>query len=197
MSQLPEHLGGHKNKTHLDEGALDFAVKLLNVKTMLDIGCGPGGMVGLSRSKGIESYGIDGDYSIERPGIDPQWITIHDYEKGPSNINKDFDLIWSVEFVEHVYEDYQENYMKDFQKGKIVIMTFAPPDTPGHHHVNCNTKEYWINVFDKYGFTFDQGLTEKVRLASTMGRWKRNKSTGEKFFWKDFVKQNGLCFIKR
>ena len=114
-----------------------------------------------------------------------------------SNFDKTVDLIWSVEFVEHVYEDYQEQYMNDFQKGKIVIMTFAPLDTPGHHHVNCNTKEYWIKVFDKYGFDFDQGLTDKVKLSSTMGRWKRNKATGEKFFWKDFVKQNGLCFIKR
>ena len=118
MTQLPEHLGGHKNKTHLDEGTLLFLKKNLKIKTMLDIGCGPGGMVKLARDHNIEAYGIDGDFSVERPGIDSNWITIHDYEKGPSDLTNNVDLIWSVEFVEHVWEDYKDNYMKDFQRGK-------------------------------------------------------------------------------
>ena len=63
---LPEHLGGHKNITHLDEGALDHMMRILNVKSMLDIGCGPGGMVKLAKSKGLDAYGIDGDFSVER-----------------------------------------------------------------------------------------------------------------------------------
>lgn len=47
---LPEHLGGHKNRTHLDEGSLDHCIKILQVKSMLDIGCGPGGMVEIGRA---------------------------------------------------------------------------------------------------------------------------------------------------
>jgi len=39
-------------------------------------------------------------------------------------------------------------------------------------------------------------MTRMIRESSTMGRMKRNKSTGEKFWWKDFVKQNGLCFVR-
>jgi len=86
--------------------------------------------------------------------------------------------------------------MKDFQRGKFVVMTFAPLGKGGHHHVNCNTQEYWVDVFKKYGFSYDANMTRMVREASTMGRFKRNKSTGETYFWKDFVKQNGLCFVR-
>jgi cyclopropane fatty-acyl-phospholipid synthase-like methyltransferase len=192
---LPQHLGGHKNKTHLDEGALELAIKKFGVKTMLDIGCGPAGMVELACSMGIDAQGIDGDFEVERPNVP---VTIHDYEKGPGPLgNLTVDLIWSCEFVEHVYEEFLSNFMQDFQRGRVVFMTFAPPNTPGHHHVNCNTKEYWIDVFDQYGFDYDDTLTNTLRDVSTMGRWKKNKETGERFWWKAFVRENGLAFIKR
>lgn len=193
---LPEHLGGHKNITHLDEGALNHMIRMLNVKSMLDIGCGPGGMVELARSKGVEAYGIDGDFSIERNDSIKSNITIHDYEVGPSSFDKEVDLIWSVEFLEHVWEKYQDNYMKDFQRGKFVIVTYAPVGKAGHHHVNCNTQEYWIDVFKKYGFAYDANMTRMIKEVSSMGRMKKDKKTGKKYWWKDFVKQNGLCFTK-
>lgn len=193
---LPEHLGGHKNITHLDEGAIDHMIKMLNIKSMLDVGCGPGGMVELARSKGLDAYGIDGDFSVDRNQKVQEHITIHDYEKGPSSFDKEVDLVWSVEFLEHVWEKYQDNYMKDFQRGKFVIVTYAPPGTSGHHHVNCNTQEYWISVFKKYGFAYDANMTRMIKEVSSMGRMKRNKKTGEMYLWKDFVKQTGLCFVK-
>ena len=45
MSNLPTHLGGHKGRTHIDVGLLKFARDKLKVKSMLDLGCGPGGQV--------------------------------------------------------------------------------------------------------------------------------------------------------
>jgi cyclopropane fatty-acyl-phospholipid synthase-like methyltransferase len=186
---LPSHLGGHKNKTHLDYGVLQYLMETFNIKSMLDIGCGPGGMVSLGREKGIDAYGIDGDYSINRPGVE-SYISIHDYELGPIDLNLTVDLIWSVEFVEHVWEKFQDNYMKDFQRGKFVLMTFAPPGKPGHHHVNCQTAEYWINVFKEYGFKYDANTTKIVRSTSTMNVKK------DKFSKKAWVQNNGLFFVK-
>ena len=63
---LEAHLGGHQNKTHLDHGALDWLIKTTNAKTFLDIGCGPGGMVELAKSKGLLVKGIDGDHTLKR-----------------------------------------------------------------------------------------------------------------------------------
>lgn len=190
MKNLPEHLGGHKNKTHLDEGALNYLIENFKVRTMLDIGCGPAGMVKLARDKGIEAYGIDGDFLVERPNIDQTWISIHDYEKGCTDINLTVDLIWSVEFVEHVWEKFQKNYMTDFQRGKYVLMTFAPPGKAGHHHVNCQPLEYWVDVFKEYNFRYDPIITNIIRSKSTMNVRER------KFSKKAWVQNNGLFFIK-
>lgn len=197
MDNLPQHLGGHKNKTHLDEGTLNFLIKRYNIKSYLDVGCGPAGMVQLADSKGIDAYGIDGDGFVDRPDIIKNKIAIHDYTLGHSNLNLNVDLVWSVEFVEHVYEKYQEYYMKDFQRGKYVLMSFAPVGKKGHHHVNCNTEEYWIETFAKYGFSFDKETTKHIREnISTMGKAKFNKDTGEIKYSKAFVRQNGLFFVK-
>jgi len=192
MTELPEHLGGHKNRTHLDEGSLSHMQRMMNVKSMIDIGCGPGGMVKLANEMGIKAQGIDGDWSVDRTGVNKDWITIHDYEKGPSQLgDKKFDLAWSCEFVEHVYEKYIPNFMPDFQRANFVIMTFAPVGKAGHHHVNCNTQEYWIDVFNQYGFGYDPNMTRHIREATTMN------IKGKAAPRKAFVKNNGLCFVKK
>ena len=161
---------------------------------MLDIGCGPGGMVKLANDMNINAHGIDGDYKVERPGVNDNWITIHDYTTGSSNLDLKVDLVWSVEFVEHVDEEYQDNYMKDFQRGNFVIMTFAPPGTKGHHHVNCQTDAYWKDVFKNYGFQFDSNMTRQIREVTTLNVKQKKGIT--KFGHKAFVKNNGLCFVK-
>ena len=189
-SILPDHLGGHKNKTHLDEGALNYMIRMFGIKSMIDIGCGPGGMVDLARNKGLKVLGIDGDHTVQRSSTAEKFVHIHDYTLGPSNIDKSFDLAWSCEFVEHVYEEYLPNFMADFQRAKFVIMTYAPPGKPGHHHVNCNTEQYWKDVFKEYGFLYDANMTRQIREVSTMGRIKNGKSV------KQFVKDHGLCFVK-
>lgn len=197
MNELPEHLGGHKGRTHVDQGTLTYLKNEFDIKTMLDIGCGPAGMVKLARENNIEAFGIDGDYTVERD-VDPSWITIHDYTIGPSSVNMSVDLIWSVEFLEHVYEEYQDNYMQDFIKGKYALITFAPPGKPGHHHVNCRLPDYWIGVFNRYGFEYDEIRTAHIRKISTMGSLgKLNKQTGQRKHRHQFVKESGLLFIKR
>ena len=189
MSKLPDHLGGHKNKTHLDEGSLNHMIRMLNVKSMLDIGCGPGGMVELAHSKGLRALGIDGDFTVKRSEVAKRLVHIHDYTKGPSKIEETFDMVWSCEFVEHVEEQYLDNFMQDFKRANFVVMTYAPPGKAGHHHVNCNTEDYWKTVFKNYGFQYDANMTRMIKEVSTL-------NIKGKFSHKAFVKNNGLCFVK-
>lgn len=171
---LPMHLGGHEEETHLDEGALDYIVNTFGVKSMIDIGCGPGGMVELARSKGIDTVGIDGDFVVKRNVDD---IVIHDYQAAPYVPDRNFDLAWTVEFVEHIEEQYIRNFIATMDKCKYVIMTHAFPNQPGWHHVNCQTTEYWAHVMNAFGFSVDVYNTNEIRKASTMAaRYIREQS---------------------
>lgn len=154
-----------------------------DVKTMVDIGCGRGEQVQVGLDLGIESIGVDGDIWESNKFWGNLPILVHDYITGPCPDleGKSFDLVWSVEFLEHVEEQYIPNFMADFQKGKYVICTFAPPGKGGHHHVNCNTAEYWEDTFKQYGFRLDWDLSNTIRAKSTMKKY--------------FMRDNGLGFI--
>lgn len=185
IKELPAHLGGHKNRTHLDIGVLNYMINKFDIRSFLDIGCGPGGMVNLAKELGLESLGIDGDFTVNRLGDN---FIIHDYTQGPTSFEGNFDMAWSCEFVEHVEEKYILNYIKDFQRAKYVVMTYS--EKPGHHHVNLKPSSYWIKIFQDAGFKYNDAITQEVRNASTMN------VTGKFVGKKEFVKTNGLFFIK-
>ncbi len=184
MSKLEQHLGGHCNQTHTDLKTLDYLIGRYNIKTMIDVGCGPGDMVTVANENGVKARGIDGDHTLkdvwDSKGID---VMLHDFVTGNPVIDDEFDLAWSVEFLEHVDEEYQESYMSVFRKCKYVVCTAAPPGAPGHHHVNCRDLDYWVDVFDKNGFDY-QGLeSEYIKKNSAMV--------------KPFIQRTGMLFKRR
>ena len=84
---LPGHLGGHQNETHIDEDALRLFIDKFHIKSYLDVGCGPGGMVELAHSQGLVAMGVDGDFTLERP--DPKRYILHDYTKGSPDVGNE------------------------------------------------------------------------------------------------------------
>lgn len=154
---LPAHLGGHFGNTNVDTATLDELIRRYGIRTMLDVGCGPGGMIDAALARGVEAFGIDGDPHMARARV---WT--HDYTLGPWP-TAGWDLVWSVEFVEHVEARYTDNYLATFEGGRVLFLTAAPPGFPGHHHVNCQKESYWIDLLSQRGWALDTEATEWVR----------------------------------
>jgi SAM-dependent methyltransferase len=170
----PPHLGGHLGRTHVDYGTFDYIKLKFKIHSMLDVGCGPGGMVDYAKTHDVTACGIDGD-----PEVNPTFL--HDYTTGPFKGHWDIDLVWSVEFLEHVEERFLPNVLETFKFGKYVILTHAlPGDIDGHHHVNLQTEDYWRGVLAGIGFQYDEAETKVIREVSTMTKGFMKK-TG-KFF---------------
>ena len=109
---------------------------------------------------------------------------VHDYTKGPFLPSLPvIDMIWCCEFVEHVHKKFEDNYMRTMQLARHVFMTYSDPGKPGHHHVNCEPIDYWLNLFSRYGFAANDYLTSEARKASTMRR--------------DFFRTHGLVFERK
>ena len=164
MTEVPAHLGGQNGRCWDDEGCLDWAIKTFDVGSMLDIGCGYGCQVKLARSKGLKSLGLEGDITVFRDDLQEEI----DFTKTKYISEIQYDLIWSVEFLEHVEEKYIDNYIDAFKSGKYVICTHAQPGQAGHHHVNCKDNEYWYDKFLEYGFDVDAIEINEVRTRSNM-----------------------------
>ena len=153
-------VGGHLHMTNVDRGALDYIIKVLPIKTMVDVGCGPGGMVQVAKEMGLDAYGIDGDETVS-PDV------LYDFDDGPLEI-ENVDLAWSIEFLEHIEEKYLDNVFSVFKKCKYVFCTHN--EKPGPWHYNCRPNEYWLEVFDSYGFRYDAEMTGQIKLHSDMDR---------------------------
>lgn len=167
IEKIPDHLGGQV-KGNIDISLIKYIKSEFDpIRTMVDLGCGNGGAVKRYGSEfDIKYTGIDGDWT-KLPKSDE--FLLHDFTKGKVKFNDPdsvFDLGYSVEFLEHVDEKFQENYMEIFQRCKYVVITAAPPGTPGRHHVNCRDRKYWVKVFENYGFDFLPNITEKARMKS-------------------------------
>ena len=173
------YLGGYEGKTLFDAGALDYLTARFHVNSMIDIGCGQPGMVYYARSKDIKAVGVDGDPVVAR---NCPLVIEHDFTNGPLYLGE-FDLGWSVEFVEHIEEKYMANFMQTFSSCKFVFITAAIPGQSGYHHVNCQWSDYWIARFENAGFVFDQDSTNGVRSHSTMES--------------RFTEQTGLVFRRK
>jgi len=92
-------------------------------------------------------------------------------------------MVWCCEFVEHVEKQYEDNWMSLMQKGKYIFVTYSEPGKPGHHHVNCEPLDYWLELYNRYGFDYREDLTIQSKKVSTMKRE----------FWND----TGLIFERR
>ena len=138
---------------------------------MIDVGCGPNWMVQIAELLGVDACGIDGDRSVN-PNI------VHNFDNGNVETSN-FDLAWSVEFLEHIEEKYLDNVFDVFKRCKYVFCTHNPNSSSWHF--NCQPNSYWLHVFKDYGFKFDSYTTEQIKLHSTMSR--------------EFVQNSGMFFM--
>lgn len=174
------HLGGYLNSNNPwgDPGTWgpeiwNKIIKDYNIESVVDIGCGLGFSTRYFGQKGLYAVGIEGGSNAINNSVFEGMIIKHDYTFSSAPVNEEFDLVWCCEFVEHVEEEYSKFFLHDFKMGKYIAMTFAEPGQPGHHHVNCQPQEYWIEKIESLGYKFNKEYTEQLREMAN----KANKSS--------------------
>jgi len=178
------HLGGF----NIDGDEWTYEIELIkqfvqefDIKSVVDLGCGMGYQLDyiIDDLKLINSIGIEGHpYAVEN-NLQKNNVILHDYSKGPCLQIKDkkFDLAWSSEFLEHINEKDLPNVIDTFIKSKYVMFTCAEPGQGGHHHVNCQSSNYWINLLESNSFKFkyENDITQKYR---SIAKYPYFKNTG-------------------
>jgi hypothetical protein len=172
---------------YVDYPVFDYLCKKYDVRSMVDVGCGWGGMVDYSIEQGVKSLGID--FSNKLNMFDKEEFMFHDYTKGRYILEDVCDLGWCIEFLEHVEEKYLDNIFSTLSCCKVICCTHAIPNQPGIHHVNCQKPIYWIDVFKKYGFRHDTRSSLHVKLISEMKDNRRSCSVSP------HMKATGMIFI--
>lgn len=163
VDQERPHLGGYLKGG--DTGSYypelwTWLVEACGIRSVVDIGCGEGHALAFFRELGCHAIGVDG---IAQEDVN---IVEHDYTTGPwpervrgTRLDGATDLAWCCEFVEHVEERFVENFLETFLMARVLAMTHGLPGQGGHHHVNCQPPEYWIERVEAIGFKFEPELT--------------------------------------
>jgi cyclopropane fatty-acyl-phospholipid synthase-like methyltransferase len=144
----------------------DWLINTFEPKSILDIGCGEGHLMKYFFDRFIEVHGIEGMQKNKdnAPEIIKNKIVVHDYTKGCC-YSPYIDMVISCEFVEHVEETFIKNFLINFCTGRTLVLTHALPHQDGYHHVNCQTDDYWIQIFNRLGYSLSP-VTDEARVIA-------------------------------
>lgn len=135
-----------------------LVTELLQPRSVLDVGCGTGGWLEAFRAEGVEElHGIDGPWSpageMLRPGEFTCWNFEEDAPSGPALPCQRYDLLISMEFVEHISQTRADDLAAFLAAhGDVLLVSTAIPLQGGQHHVNERWPEYWGRKFAAHGY---------------------------------------------
>jgi len=146
----------------LPSRTLELTAEMFKPKTVLDLGCGTGKSLDYFVQLGIDCIGVEGSKELIAQSRHPARIVQFNLNKA-LDLNRKFDLVWSFEFVEHIKPQYVHNLMRTFfAHSNVVVLSAAHPGQGGAGHFNEQPKEYWISLFQEYGFELAADKTKKL-----------------------------------
>lgn len=164
-SEDAPHLGGNFRvgdpETH-SPGAWDYVVDRFGIDSVLDLGSGAGNAAHYFARKGLDVIAVDGLAENVEKAIHP--TILWDLTQGP--VTTRVDLVHCQEVVEHIEEAYLDNLLASLMCGKYILMTNALPGQFGHHHVNLQPTEYWIDHLCRRGCQLLEKDSNRVRALA-------------------------------
>lgn len=137
----------------------------LKPNKVLDLGCGPGTYVNCFTELGVSCIGYDTDQRVEgKENLKCQSLF---------NVEDTADVVLCMEVAEHI--DSAENNRivqcieKTIEKEGILIWTAAKPGQGGVGHINCQTKDYWHQLFEDIGLVRDFKMEEQLIFDMQQG----------------------------
>ena len=164
----------------LQEGAwqsareiIPLVLEMIQPKSVIDVGCGIGTWLSVFKEFGVEDcLGIDGNY------IDPEALQIslqefHSFDlKQPLQIDRQFDLVVSLEVAEHLPNECAEIFVDSLTRlGSVVLFSAAIPFQGGTEHLNEQWPDYWVRHFQKCNYIVIDCLRKQLWNNKSVEPW--------------------------
>ncbi len=132
-----------------------YLIDLFNPKSVIDVGCGYGKWLKSFSDKGIEDiFGADGAYIDKSKLLIPTGNFYDvDLEK-PLKIDRTFELLLCLEVAEHLTSKRADSLVFDLvQLSNVIVFSAAIPFQGGQGHINEHLPQYWVELFEKNGYS--------------------------------------------
>lgn len=121
-------------------------------QSVIDIGCGAGVFLTLFQTRGVDILGVDLETNA-RTLLDTDFLQFD--LQNELILEKKYDLALCLEVIEHLDKQYEKTLIKSISNAAdIIVFSGAKPNQVGENHINCNTKEYWLELFQAEGIVY-------------------------------------------
>jgi hypothetical protein len=145
--------------------------------SMIDLGCGVGTWLNTSLELGVKDIiGVEGNWVNRDLLMIPKDRFIEqDLSKNTQlALNKKYDLAISLEVAEHLPGSSSEAFVRLLTElSDFVMFSAATPFQGGKGHVNEQWPQYWINFFEKEGYTALDIIRKKIWNDTSIPHWYR------------------------
>lgn len=131
-------------------------IRLLNPKSVIDVGCGTGTFLNV-----FKQYGVNDILGLDGPWVNKTLLlnNINSEEFQECNLeeefklNKKYDLVISLEVAEHLSTDSADMFIQNLiNSGNVILFSAAIPNQGGQNHINEQWLTYWEALFLKYNY---------------------------------------------
>ncbi len=152
---------------------IPLILDLLHPKSVVDVGCGVGCWLSVFNEFGIDDFlGIDGDY-VDRKMLEiPEARFLARDLKTPFHLEREFDLVVSLEVAEHLPPERAESFVDSLTRlGPFVLFSAAVPFQGGTRHLNEQWPEYWAEYFNQKAYVTIDCLRKRVWKNDNVECW--------------------------
>ncbi|MDW7775560.1 MAG: class I SAM-dependent methyltransferase [Methanosarcinales archaeon] len=147
--------------------------ELIQPKSVIDVGCGIGTWLSVLKEFGVEDIiGVDGDYiSKEMLQIPVECFLSFDLKK-PFRIERQFDLVLSLEVAEHLPSKSASTFVDSLVRlGPVILFSAAIPFQGGTNHINEQWPDYWVKLFQNNGYIVIDCIRNKIWQNDFIETW--------------------------
>lgn len=150
----------------------------LAVSSFLDVGCASGCLLATSKILWNEArlvgighgeiprsrFMLSEDPLAKFIDVDLDFVNAKTVQNN-AELSRKFDIISSIEVVEHVDPKNEKGLVEMFAQSAngIVVISAARAGQRGYGHINCMNNDHWIDLFTDAGLKFDQEATKDCR----------------------------------
>lgn len=168
---LEDHNSTHK--VNFNNGVASWILNNVDFNSILEFGCGPGYYCKFWSNNNIKNvHGIEPEQMDQSCFINDNCkqfeYNIINQQSEPVGILPDYDLIVSIEVMEHIDRKHHSKIFDYFlsKSPSTIVFSAATPGQVGTGHIACREEEDWRNEFIERGMLFDETLTRALRLSS-------------------------------
>ena len=157
---------------------------LIQPRSVVDVGCGTGIWLAVFRELGVaEILGLDGAWVGEKQlRIPRDRFIVADLTK-PLPVQREFDLVVSLEVAEHLPPPHAETFVESLTRlGPVILFSAAIPFQGGTGHLNEQWPDYWADKFSRRGYLVVDAVRGRIWNVDDIPWW---------------YAQNALLFVRR